>query len=113
MMQRCHEVENGDVYCHELRIGRQWRWHHGTSCWLPSWPIVGQHHLRVEGCGSEMMSSCSNVNNDNDNGANDDGQFRLIVSPLINKQRNARFRQTDLLDKPVNQKLPVVKDYGI
>jgi hypothetical protein len=59
------------------------------------------------------MSSCSNVNNDNDNGANDDGQFRLIVSPLINKQRNARFRQTDLLDKPVNQKLPVVKDYGI
>jgi hypothetical protein len=63
----------------------------------PSRPVVGQHHLREEGCSSEMLSSCGDVDDDNDDSANDNGQFQMKGPPLINKQRNASFRQTDAM----------------
>ncbi len=57
-----------------VAIGRQWQLHRGTSRWLPPPPIVGRHHSREEGCGLEMLLSCGDVDN-NDNSANEDGQF--------------------------------------
>jgi hypothetical protein len=56
----------------------------------PPWPVVGRHHSK-EGCGSETLLSCGNVDNGDDS-ANDDGWFRMNKPPLINKQRNACFR---------------------
>ncbi len=83
-----------------LAIGRQWRWHRGTSCRPPPpWPVVGRHHSREEECGLETLSSLGNVIVDNDDGANDNGQFQMVVPPLINKQCNASFRQTDAMRK--------------
>jgi hypothetical protein len=38
-----------------------------------------------------MLSSCGDVDN-GDDGANDDGRFKMNVPPLINKQHNACFR---------------------
>ncbi len=66
-----------------IAIGRQWGWHGRTSCWLPPLPVVGQHHSREEGCGSETLFSCSDVDADKDNGANKDGWFQMNVPPLI------------------------------
>ncbi len=57
-----------------VAIRRQRRLHCGTSRQLPPLPVVGRHHSREEGCGSEMLSSCGDVDN-NDNSANDDGYF--------------------------------------
>jgi hypothetical protein len=58
----------------------------------PPLPVVGQHHSQEEGCGSKMLSSCCNVDDNDDDGANDDGQFRMSIPLLINKQHNASFR---------------------
>jgi hypothetical protein len=38
-----------------------------------------------------------NNNNNNNDGANDDVWFHMNVPPLINKQSNASFRQTDAM----------------
>jgi hypothetical protein len=46
------------------------------------WFVVGQHHSWEKGCGSEMLSSCGDV--DDNDGANDDGWFQMNVPPLIN-----------------------------
>jgi hypothetical protein len=46
-----------------VAIGRRRRLHRGTSRRLPQ-----------EGCGSETLSSCGDVDN-NDDSANDDGRF--------------------------------------
>ncbi len=47
-----------------------------------------------------MLLSLGDVVNDDDNDvANDDGQVQMIVPPLINKQCNASFRQTDAMKK--------------
>jgi hypothetical protein len=40
----------------------------------PPPPVVGRHHLLEEGCRSEMLSSCGDVDN-NEDSANDDGRF--------------------------------------
>ncbi len=65
---------------------------------LPSLPVVGQHHLQEEGCGLETLSSCGIVDDNNDNkSANDDTWFRMNVPPLIVKQHNISFRQTDAM----------------
>jgi hypothetical protein len=77
-------------------IRRQRQWHCGTSCWLTPQPVVGQHHSREEGCGSEMLSSCGGVDNDDDS-ENDNGWFQMNVPPMINRQNNACFRQTDAM----------------
>jgi hypothetical protein len=70
----------------------------GRRCLVDSPPpSFGQHHLQEEGCGLEMLSSCGNVDNNNDNSANDDGWFRMNVPLLINKQHNASFRQTNAM----------------
>jgi hypothetical protein len=66
-----------------IAIWRQWRWYGRTSHWLPPWPVVGRHHWREEGCSSKMLSSCSNVDAANNNGANEDGWFQMNISPLI------------------------------
>ncbi len=64
----------------------------------PPGPIVGRHHSREEGCGLETLLSCSDVDDDDNNdGANDGEWFQMNVPPLINKQRNASFRQTDAM----------------
>ena len=52
--------------------------------------------MQEERCSSETLSSCGNVDN-NDNSTNDIRQFQMNVPPLINKQRNACFRQTDAM----------------
>ncbi len=57
-----------------VAIGRRQQLHRGTSRWLPSPPVVGRRHSREEGCGSETLSSCGDVNN-NDDSANDVGRF--------------------------------------
>ncbi len=56
-----------------VAIGRQRRLHRRTSRRLPSPPVVGRRHSRQEGCGSETLSSCGDVDN-NDDSANDDGR---------------------------------------
>ncbi len=58
------------------------RIHHGTYRQIPPRPVVGRHHLREEGCGSETLSSYGDVDNDDD-GVNDDGRFRLNVPPFL------------------------------
>jgi hypothetical protein len=50
---------------------------------VPPQPVVGRHHLQEEGCGSETLLSHGNVGADNNNGANEDGWFRMNVPPLI------------------------------
>jgi hypothetical protein len=50
-----------------------------TTRWLPPRPIVGQHHLREEGCSSEIRLSCGHVNNNN-NDANDEHQQVMASS---------------------------------
>ncbi len=55
-----------------VAIGRRRRWHCGTSRQLPPRPVVGRHRSREEGCGSETLSSCGGVDNDDDS-TNDDG----------------------------------------
>jgi hypothetical protein len=58
-----------------IAIGWRWRLHRGTSRRLPPPPVVGRHHSREEeGCGSETLSSCGDVDN-NDDSASDDGRF--------------------------------------
>ncbi len=57
-----------------VAIGRRRRLHRGTSRRLPSPPVVGRRHSQEEGCGLETLSSCGNVDN-NDDSANDDGRF--------------------------------------
>ncbi len=66
-----------------IAIGRRWGWHGRTSCRLPPLPVVGRHHSREEGCGLEKLFSRGNVNADKDDGANEDGWFRMNVPPLI------------------------------
>ena len=66
-----------------IAIGRQWGWHGRTSCRLPPLPVVGRYHLQEEGCGSGMLFSCGDVDADKDDGANEDGWFRMNVPPLI------------------------------
>jgi hypothetical protein len=79
-----------------IATGRRRRWHHGKSRRLPPRPDVGRHHSREKGCGSETLLSCGIVYNDDDS-ANDDGRYRMNVTLLINKQRNACFRRTDAM----------------
>jgi hypothetical protein len=81
-----------------VAIGRRRRWHRGMSRWLPPLPVVGRHHSREEGGGSEMLLSWGNV--DNNDGANDNGWFQMNVPSLINKQGNASFRQTYAMRVP-------------
>jgi hypothetical protein len=66
-----------------IAIGWRWGWHGRMSCRLPPLPVVGRHHLREEGCGSETLFSCGDVDVDKDNGANEDGWFQMNVPPLI------------------------------
>ncbi len=65
----------------------------------PPRPAVDWHHSREEVCGSKTLLSLSNVLVNDDDGANDNGWFRMIVPPLINKQCNASFRQIDAMRK--------------
>ncbi len=76
-----------------VAIGRQRRWHRGTSRWLPPRPVVGRHHSREEGGGSETLLSCSDVDDN-------DGWFQMNVPSLINKQSSASFRQTYAMRVP-------------
>jgi hypothetical protein len=57
-----------------VAIGRRRRWHRGTSRRLPPRSVVGRHHSREEVCGSETLSSCGDVDN-NDDSAKDDGRL--------------------------------------
>jgi hypothetical protein len=58
----------------------------------PPRPVIGRHHSREEGCGSETLSSRGDV--DDVDGENDDGWFQMKVPLLINKHCNASFRRT-------------------
>jgi hypothetical protein len=55
-----------------VSIGWRRRLHRGTSRPLPPPPVVGRHHSLEEGCGSETLLSCGDVDN-NDDSANEDG----------------------------------------
>ncbi len=66
-----------------IAIGRQWGGHGRTSCWLPPLLVIGRHHSREEGCSLETLFSHGNVYADEDDGANEDGWFRMNIPPLI------------------------------
>jgi hypothetical protein len=66
-----------------IAIGRRRRWHGRTSRRLPPRPVVGRHHSREEGCGSETLSSRGGADAAADDGASEDGWFRMNVPPLI------------------------------